>query len=292
MSCLEFRQVDVFAETPLSGNGLAAVVTDVPLDGPFMQRLTSEFRQFETIFLSPGESSAAFQARVFTMEEEVPFAGHPALGATAVLHERAGGAAFACELSFPAGRMRLESERTRRGYRVTMHQRPPSFGAVIEAVEEGPWLEALGLEARHRDPVLPICVVSTGLPYLIVPVTHDGLHRTRITLPDFEKRLGSVGAKFVYVFDVANREGRTWDNAGLVEDVATGSAAGPVAGLLVSRGLAAPGETIVVRQGGFLGRPSEMKLRVVSGEVGIEDILLSGHVCMIASGRLDASVTP
>ena len=65
-----------------------------------------------------------------------------------------------------------------------------------------------------------------------------------------------MGAKFAYVFDPDKREGRSWDNAGAVEDVATGSAAGPAAAFLAAHGLAAKEETVVISQGRFLGRPS------------------------------------
>jgi PhzF family phenazine biosynthesis protein len=82
---LEYRQVDVFAEAPLSGNGLAVIITEQSLDALFMQRLTCELRQFETIFLVAEAQPRTFHARVFTMEEELPFAGHPSLGAAAVL---------------------------------------------------------------------------------------------------------------------------------------------------------------------------------------------------------------
>ncbi len=91
-------------------------------------------------------------------------------------------------------------------------------------------------------------VVSTGLPYLIVPVA-NGLDRARIAVRDFEDRLASVGAKFVYVFDPDKREGRSWDNAGAVEDVATGSAPGPAATFLAAHGLAALDEPVLINQG-------------------------------------------
>ena len=71
-------------------------------------------------------------------------------------------------------------------------------------------------------------IMSTGLPYLIVPLA-SGLDGARVHGPGLEEQLASVGAKFVYVFDPAKREGRSWDNAGAVEDVATGGAAGPAA---------------------------------------------------------------
>lgn len=292
MSALEYRQVDVFAEAPLQGNGLAVVVTDDPLDAGFMQRLTCELRQFETIFLVPGAEPESFVARVFTMEEELPFAGHPSLGAAAVLHERAGGDSYGCHLSLPAGVIALTSRRSDEGYRVTMHQGALQLGEIIPAAEEGSWLAPFGLGDEDRDRRMPLCVASTGLPYLVLPVTSVGLERARISGPDLEQRLAAVGAKFAYVLDVAAREGRTWDNAGLVEDIATGSAAGPIAGLLVHFGLAAAGERIVIHQGRFVDRPSQMLVEV-RGEAGqIGDILLSGSVCMIAEGRFDASVKP
>jgi trans-2,3-dihydro-3-hydroxyanthranilate isomerase len=291
MSALEYRQVDVFADAPLSGNGLAVVITKQPLDAHFMQRLTCELRQFETIFLVPGADPATYDARVFTMEEEVPFAGHPSLGAAAVLHEQESGDSYECHLRLAAGMIALTSQRTGQGYHVSMHQGVPQFGETIPAADEGEWLTAFGLDHDDRDQRMPLCIASTGLPYLVVPVTGAGLERARIRVDDLEHRLATVGAKFVYVLDVEGREGRTWDNLGLVEDIATGSAAGPVAGLLVRHGLAKSGEPIVVRQGRFVGRPSEMLVEV-RGEAGrIEDIVLSGSVCMVASGRFDESVT-
>ena len=292
MSVLEYRQVDVFAEAPLQGNGLAVVVTDDPLDAGFMQRLTCELRQFETIFLVPSGERDRFDARVFTMEEELPFAGHPSLGGAAVLHERVGGDSYECRLNLPAASIVLTSRRSGEGYRVAMHQGVPQFGATIGVSEEHDWLSAFGLGDEDRDRRMPLCVASTGLPYLVVPVTGAGLERVRIDAPNLEQCLAAVGAKFAYVLDVSAREGRTWDNAGLVEDIATGSAAGPVAGLLVHFGLAATGEPIVIRQGRFVGRPSEMLVEV-SGEPGrIDDIVLSGSVCMIAKGRFDTAVKP
>lgn len=286
MSALEFRQVDVFAKAPLSGNGLAVVVTDSPLDVDLMQRLTRELRQFETIFLVPGRAAGSYDARVFTMEEELPFAGHPSLGAAAVLHERAGGDSHEVRLSLPAGVSVLESRRCEGGYQVAMHQGMPEFGAEISSADEAAWLARFGLGAEDRDRRMPMCVASTGLAYLVVPVTSSGLARARIGVADLEEQLALVGAKFAYVLEVEQREGRTWDNGGLVEDIATGSAAGPVAGLLVRHGLAARGEEIVIRQGRFVGRPSEMLV-----EVAGEDILLSGRVCMVARGRFDETVT-
>jgi len=283
---LTYRQVDVFADAPLAGNGLAVFITERPLRAQLMQALTRELRQFESIFLSPSREPNTFSARVFTMEEELPFAGHPAIGAAGVLHEKFGGPDYACNLQLPAGAIAMASRRVAPRYQVSMNQGPVSFGAEVDDRESATWLNALGLQPQHRDPRLPLCVASTGLPYLVIPVTGEGLAVARVAVADLERRLATVGAKFTYVFDVAAREGRTWDNAGAVEDIATGSAAGPVAGLLVRQGLAAPGERILLRQGRFVGRPSEMS-------VNVEDdgaITLSGSVTTVARSTFDATV--
>ncbi|MCO2363366.1 PhzF family phenazine biosynthesis protein, partial [Pseudomonas aeruginosa] len=81
-----YWQVDVFAERPLTGNGLAVFDDASALDDAAMQAWTRELRQFESIFLLPGDDPRAFRARIFTLEEELPFAGHPLLGAAALLH--------------------------------------------------------------------------------------------------------------------------------------------------------------------------------------------------------------
>lgn len=95
------------------------------------------------------------------------------------------------------------------------------------------------------------------MPYLVVPIRAN-LEHARIVDPAFDDLLATIGAKFVYVLDVNRREGRTWDNDGRVEDIATGSAAGPAAAYLVKHGLAALGESIVLEHGRFLNRPSEL----------------------------------
>ena len=288
---LQYRQVDVFAERPLAGNGLAVFITEQRLGVQLMQALTRELRQFESIFLAPSSESDSFSARVFTMEEELPFAGHPAIGAAAALHERTGGEEYECKLLLPAGKVALKSRRQGQNYLVSMNQGRVSFGVEIDDREQVSWLSYFGLEPRHLDRKLPISVASTGLPYLVIPVTSEGLAIARIAGGDLERRLATVGAKFAYLFDVDQREGRTWDNAGAVEDIATGSAAGPVAGLLVRHGLAEIGQSIVLRQGRFVGRPSEMTVEVCEGRGQDEGIvILSGSVVTVAQGQFDAEV--
>jgi predicted PhzF superfamily epimerase YddE/YHI9 len=102
--------------------------------------------------------------------------------------------------------------------------------------------------------------VTQADPYLIVP-TASNFEHARIVAPDFEALLATVGAKFVYVLEINDFEGRTWENDGSVEDIATGSAAGPAAVYLVTHGCAPVGDTVVLAQGRFyIGQASFMRL--------------------------------
>jgi PhzF family phenazine biosynthesis protein len=285
---LQFRQVDVFADKALAGNGLAVIITNQPLDTDLMQSLTRELRQFETIFLISSSQPNAFAAHVFTMEGELPFAGHPVLGAAAVLHERAGGQHRDWQLTLPAGCIEVSSQSRAGGYDVTMNQGQASFGSIIDAADELAWLEAFGLNECHRDPRLPMCVVSTGLPYLVVPVTSSGLSVAQISVQNLDEKLASIGAAFAYVFDLDELEGRTWDNQGATEDIATGSAAGPVAALLVRHDLQQLGLPFTLNQGRHVGRPSRMMVEI-RNSVGrpAPDVMLTGSVKMVARGYFD-----
>lgn len=288
---LDYRHVDVFSREPLSGNGLTVFPRGEGLSAEAMQRITQEMRQFESIFLRPTDQPHTAEARIFTMEEELPFAGHPVLGAACVLHERAPEAGEHAEWTLrpPAGAVRVATTRRERWFEATMDQGRPTFGATVEGEAMRRMLAALNLSAGDQHAGLPLAVVSTGLPYLLVPLA-AGLDRAHIAAPRFEELLASVGAKFVYVLDVARREGRTWDNIGRVEDVATGSAAGPAGAYLVRHGLARPGEAITLHQGRFVGRASRIGVRVEGSSDEITSVFVSGDVCMVARGSLDAPV--
>ena len=287
---LPFSLVDVFAREPLSGNGLSVFLLDEDLPSPAMQRITQEMRQFETIFLRRIGETSRFRARIFTMEEELPFAGHPVIGAAALLHAELYSADESAGFEFvmPARSINTTSRRKGTSYFAEMDQGVAVFEPPIPAVQYGTFLEALNLTASDLAPGLPLQVVSTGLPYLIVPIGAN-LERARIVVPGFEALLATVGAKFVYVFDVGRREGRTWDNDGRVEDIATGSAAGPAAAYLVTHNLAAPGERLVLAQGRFLNRPSEIHAMVRGGPT--LSVSVRGQVCFVGHGVLTLPIT-
>jgi trans-2,3-dihydro-3-hydroxyanthranilate isomerase len=275
---VRYFQVDVFAPRPFTGNGLAVFPDAEQLSAEQMQCLTRELRQFESIFLSP-VGTHRFGARIFTVDEELPFAGHPVIGAGAVLHALSGGDGDALwTLALSGGRpVEVHSRCTDDGFTVEMDQGAARFGPPLEASDV---LTALGLEREDLAPGLPLQVASTGLPYLLVPLRR-GLERARIRHDAFEALLANYDAKFVYLLDTEAHEGRTWDNWGAVEDVATGSAAGPAAAYLVLHGRAPAGEWQLLHQGRFAGRPSEVSVRVErSGRVTVR-----GSAFLVGEGR-------
>lgn len=109
------------------------------------------------------------------------------------------------------------------------------FSRVLSPTARNIVAAALNLESEDLHEAYPLEVASNGLPYLLVPV-RQRLKEARIVAPDFAELLASWGAKFVYLFQPETLEGRTWDNRGLVEDVATGSAAAPLCSYLVRHG--------------------------------------------------------
>ena len=280
--------VDVFATGSLTGNGLKVFLHTEQWPTSAMQALTQEFRQFESIFLS-GISGEGAVARIFTVKEELPFASHPLLGAAAVLHRTQAAQAESCSwvLSVPHGNIEVTTIKRSGHYLCEMNQGKPILGASIPDTDLTPILTRLGLNNSDVVGGMEGQVISTGLPYLIVPVTPAALTRAKINGLDFETQLAVFGAKFVLVLAIDGREMRTWDNLGQVEDVATGSAAGPAAAYLLTHGLFSRGPSIELAQGRFTGRPS--KITVVQDEA--DNLLVRGEVWPVSHATLDIEPT-
>ncbi|MEP7035857.1 MAG: PhzF family phenazine biosynthesis protein [Actinomycetota bacterium] len=286
MITIEYRHVDVFSRRAFQGNGLIVVLDAEQLSAGLMQAVTREMRQFESVFLTEVDLDArSATLRIFTEDEELDFAGHPVLGAASVLHGMLPMGQQDGQWGLRAGQ-RTIGVRTSSGAAwidVEMDQGVPQFGPMVVGERAAALGEALGLtrDQLHRD--LPMQVVSTGLDYLIVPVA-AGLEQARICRPDFETLLQEVGAKFVYVLDPERPEGRTWDNAGRVEDVATGSAAGPAAGYLMRHQARPDDEPILLHQGQYTGRPSTIRVRTGPGG----RLWVGGSVAPVAAGSFEA----
>jgi trans-2,3-dihydro-3-hydroxyanthranilate isomerase len=279
---LKYYHVDVFTSRPMSGNGLTVVFPKESPDAGAMLRIAQELRQFETAFVFPQSGGGAYPVRIFTMQEELPFAGHPVLGAAAVIHRvfYPSKTEAAVHIDLSGRSLTVESVSSDGLYIETMNQGVPEFlGAPSRELYEAV-ARAVGLSLEDLDPGFPMEVVSTGLKYLLVPVRNH-LENARIAGSGFESFLGALGAKFVYLFDPKTLECRTWDNSGAVEDVATGSAAGPLCAYLVRRGVKKEGEIIRLSQGRYLSRPS-----VIEGWVQDGKVCIRGSVAFFASGEI------
>lgn len=286
-SNMKYYHVDVFSDKKFSGNGLTVFPCENVLDKKFMHTLTREMRQFESIFFYQ-PTSKVFRAFIFTMEEELDFAGHPVIGAAAIIHDL-----YSPEkeqntwtIGLNARSVEITTVQKEGFYSARMNQGKPEFGTILSDKEVENFLSYLNLALEDSYDNLPFQVVSTGLPYLILPIKASALAKVKVTIPDLENKLHIINAKFFYVLDIENRQGRTWDNFGLVEDIATGSAAGPVGAYFVNNRLEKIDKEIIIRQGDFLNRPATMKILVTSDKGQIGDVYVEGDVCKIATGEL------
>lgn len=284
-----YFHVDVFAHRPYSGNGLAVFLNTEHWPTDFMQTLTQEKQQFESIFLSQIQVSHApyrASARIFTVEEELPFAGHPLLGAAAVLHRTHAPDQIHCDWQIEVGGRAIAIRSEHQGDHIDcqMNQGVPNIHAPLSHASVADVLQILGLQSHDLIPTLPPQIISTGLDYLILPIHSSAIDKVRFQGENLEAVLSKLQAKFVFIFDIHRHEIRTWDNAGKIEDIATGSAAGPAAAYLYEHGLASHDQSISIQQGRFRQRPSILTV----ARNPASEILVSGGVWAISHGYLEA----
>lgn len=282
---LEYRHVDVFSPQPYGGNSLPVFPDSRGLSARQMLGITRELRQFEAIFLEPTSRNDTVRARVFDLFEELPFAGHPLIGAAAVLHE-SGGAPQHCtwRIELAARSVTIATERTPGGYFGMLDQGRPEFLGTVAASES--LAQAFALQPRELHADLPPEVVSTGLRYLIVPVAPGALEKARIR-HDITQCLRRVNAQYAVLLDESTLEVRHWNNDGIIEDVATGSAAGTIGAYRLRHGLARAGETFVLDQGRFAGRPSSLRVQPEGTREHVDRVLVGGDVALVGRGILE-----
>jgi len=247
-----------------------------------MQAITREFNYSETVFVfPPEESSNTRRVRIFTPAAELPFAGHPVLGAAFL----AGSALERAEvvLETGAGPVPVELEREgRRTFFGWMRQPIPEWRAYERERE---LLRALGLERSG----LPVEAYANGPVHVYVEL--DGEEAVARLRPDFTA-LAALGEVGVSCFAGS---GRSWTTRmfapglGVAEDPATGSAAGPLAVHLGRHGRVAFGEQIEIRQGAEIGRPSVLYARADGSADEIERVEVGGSAVIVARGEFRAS---
>jgi PhzF family phenazine biosynthesis protein len=286
---MQFELVDVFTSTPYGGNSLSVFPDAGGLSTTQMVHITGELRQFESIFLNPAGPQYHWQARIFDLFEELDFAGHPVIGAASVLHHQHGGDKVhgRWTLELASGALTVETERRGPGaFHATLPDMHAHFLGEPSGISRAQVASWFTLLIDDLDTRLPLEVVSTGLRYLIVPVRKGALARAHIAHRELDVALGEVGADYAYLLDAEAREGRHWNNDGVVEDAATGSAAGCVAAYLHRHGRLGDDQDTELRQGRFINRPSRISISARSADGGVR-VRVGGEVVLVGSGRLD-----
>lgn len=291
---LDYRICDVFTTTPFQGNQLAVFLNAGGLMDAEMQAIAREMNLSETTFIvrrdAATERERGVRVRIFTTQEELPFAGHPTLGTSSTIRreftEYASAETILLDLN--AGRVPVVFAAKQnvggRSYG-EMTQPDPVFGVEHDAAEIAP---LLGLRQEDCAELLSPQTVSTGLPYCIVPLRSiDALGRLRVDLRRAERYFCASDAKFFYVIAPDGpgvwRARMQFYNG---EDPATGSAAGCAIAYLVRHQMAAPGERVHVCQGIEIGRPSDLYVSANFTSGKIAEVRVGGSTVHVAKGRL------
>ena len=284
-------QLDVFSAQPLEGNSLAVFPDARGLSDSEMQALAREMNLSETTFVLPGdpavERERGVRVRIFTVREELPFAGHPTLGTAFVL--RGASAAPEVALDLKVGRIpvRFEEQPGQPAFG-EMRQRDPELGEIHqrEAVAA-----ALGIPPADIAGDAPIQTVSTGLPFIIVPLRSLAVAQ-RLTV-NWQKAGEYLERSTGHFFYFVTREGvdsgarlhaRMFFYNG--EDPATGSAAGCAAAWMAAHGVAASGERVLIEQGVEMGRPSRIFVRADKDGNRVVNVRVGGNAVEVLRGEV------
>ncbi len=295
---VEWAQMDVFAERRLEGNMLAVFPDGTGLTSAEMQALSRETNLSETTFILPRteavEREQGVVVRIFTTQEELPFAGHPTLGTASWLwmHDKRLRGADEIVLDLTVGKIPVrftKPENGELGVFAEMQQRDPEFIDVLH--DPDGVASALGIDAAELAKDVPIATVSTGMPFCIVTLASvESLSKLRIPLDRAERYLRWHASKFFYVIaPVDQATGARWRARMQYyngEDPATGSAAGCCISFLVKHGLAKSGERVVIEQGVEIERRSRIVASAEKTKKGdVREVRVGGRTIPVATGR-------
>ena len=275
-----FRYVvaDVFTDTPLTGNQLAVFTDARAIPEEQLQPLALEIGFSETVFVLPPEAGGTVRIRIFTPAHELPFAGHPCLGTAFVL-----GAPLqlgVIELETLGGIVPVVLERDESG-RIVFGRMTQPVPAVEEVADTAALFAALGVPGSE----LPVERYDNGVQHVFVALpSEDAVVALR---PDFEA-LAALGGTGTNCFAGAGLRWKTrmfGPAAGVNEDAATGSAAGPLACHLARHGLIAWGDEIEISQGAEIGRPSTLFAKAEGGGGLIDRVEVGGCAVVVARGE-------
>jgi trans-2,3-dihydro-3-hydroxyanthranilate isomerase len=275
-------QWDVFSANPLEGNSLAVFSDGRGLTDNEMQAIAKEMNLSETTFILPRdpevERERGIRVRIFTVEEELPFAGHPTLGTAFSLRGNSNAEKVTLELNVGKVPVRFEQADGQAMFG-EMTQIDPEFGVqhAREAVAQ-----ATGLKVDDFDPSFPIQTVSTGVPFTVAPLKSLAvIQDLRIDSNRAAAYLEKSGGKFFYFVSRETVDPAAGLHARMIfyngEDPATGSAAGCAAAWMVAHGVAQPEQRILIEQGVEMRRPSRIFVRASRRDNRIVNVRVGGN---------------
>jgi trans-2,3-dihydro-3-hydroxyanthranilate isomerase len=288
---LAMAQWDVFSSHPLEGNSLAVFFDGRGLTDAEMQSIAREMNLSETTFILPRDANIerenGIRVRIFTVQEELPFAGHPTLGTAFALRGQSGAQQVTLELN--VGRVPVKFE-DRAGDPAfgEMTQIDPTFG---EQHEREAIARATGLRVQDFDDTLPIETVSTGLPYTVTPLKSLAvIQNLQIDPYRAAEYLEKTSSKFFYFISREAVDPNARLHARMLfyngEDPATGSAAGCCAAWMVAHGVAKSDERVLIEQGMEMKRPSRIFVRAARRDNRIVNVRVGGHAVEIMRGEV------
>jgi trans-2,3-dihydro-3-hydroxyanthranilate isomerase len=284
-------QWDVFTSKRLEGNSVAVFFDARGLSDTEMQAIAREMNLSETTFVFPREQAVervrGVRVRIFTVQEELPFAGHPTLGTAFALRGDSDAAELVLDLNVGKIPLRFEESAGEDSFG-EMSQVDPVFGMRhdYDAVAQ-----ATGLSIDDLDRTLPIQTVSTGLSFTVTPLKSlAAMQRMRVNLARATEYLEKNNGKFFYfvsretVDPAARLHARMFFYNG--EDPATGSAAGCTAAWMVAHGVAKPDERVLIEQGVEMKRPSRIFVCAAKDDDRVVNVRVGGNAIEVMRGEV------
>ncbi|HIK10365.1 MAG TPA: PhzF family phenazine biosynthesis protein [Oscillatoriaceae cyanobacterium M33_DOE_052] len=294
MDKLTYYIVDVFAiEEKYTGNQLAVFTKGAEnLSDRQMQRIAKEINYSETTFVISSEiTNGGYDVRIFTPAQEIPFAGHPTLGTAFIIQsEIIRQPVTSITLNLKVGQIPVNIETQNSATIWWMQQKPPTFHQTLSPDAIAP---VLNLETADIDTRFPIQEVSTGIPFIIVPLkTLADLKRAKINREKYFDLIRTTDAKCILIFSPepyhpdSHISVRMFaDYLGVPEDPATGSANGCLAGYLVQhKYFGTDNINLRADQGYEIGRPSLLLLKA-EDQVSEISVFIGGKVTLVAQGE-------
>ena len=288
---LAMAQWDVFSARPLEGNSLAVFLDGRGLTDGEMQSLAKEMNLSETTFILPRDAAIereqGVRVRIFTVQEELPFAGHPTLGTAFALRGQTGAKKITLQLNVGIVPVLFEDGTGAPAFG-EMTQIDPTFGMQHEQEAVA---RATGLRPQDFDESLPIQTVSTGVAFTVTPLKSLAvMQNLQVDLNRAAEYLAQTTGKFFYFVtrDTVDPEARL--HARMLfyngEDPATGSAAGCTAAWMVAHGVAKADERVLIEQGIEMKRPGRIFVQASRSDNRVVNVRVGGHSVEIMRGEV------